>query len=95
MPDRTTLNIGDRIRLHFVPTQDLEQRERERRKGTECPGWTADTIERILLQDPVVTISSIDEHGYPWFDYDLRMPDGRVEHHSLAIMDNESWVQLP
>ena len=64
MPDRTRLKIGDRIRLLRVPQGDLDQRERELRNGAEGAGWTADTIERIIAHDPVVTISSIDEHGY-------------------------------
>jgi hypothetical protein len=91
MPDRTKLKIGDRIRLLRVPQGDVEQRERERREGAEHAGCTADTIERIIAQDPVVTISSIDEHGLPWFDYELKSPSGEIEHHSLAIMEDESW----
>lgn len=91
MPDRTRLKIGDRIRLLRVPQGDLDQRERELRDGAEGAGWTADTIERIIAQDPVVTISWIDEHGYPWFDYELKSAGGEVEYHSLAIMEDESW----
>ena len=92
MPDRTLLKIGDRIRLLRVPPGDLAQRERELRDNVELAGWTADTIERILAQDPVVTISSIDEYGQPWFEYKLRSPSGEVEHHSIAIMEDESWA---
>jgi hypothetical protein len=91
MPDRSRLKVGDRIRLLYVPKGDREQRERERREGLADAGYTADTIERILAQDPLVTISWIDEYGYPWFEYHLRMADGAQEHHSLAIMDDESW----
>ena len=91
MPDRTKLKIGDRIRLLRVPQGDIEQRERERREGADHAGWTADTIERIIAQDPVVTISSIDERGLPWFDYELTSRGGEIEHHSLAIMEDESW----
>lgn len=91
MPDRTQLKIGDRIRLLRVPQGDLEQRERELREGTEDAGWTADTIERIIAQYPVVTISSIDEYGYPWFEYELKSASGEIEYHSLAIMEDESW----
>jgi hypothetical protein len=91
MPDRTKLKIGDRIRLLCVPARDLEQRERELREGAADAGWTADTIERIIAQDPVVVITSIDEHGLPWFDYELKAPYGEIEHHSLAIMEDESW----
>jgi hypothetical protein len=91
MPDRTKLKIGDRIRLLHVPQGDLEQRERELRDRTEAAGWTADTIERIIAQDPVVSISSIDEYGLPWFEYEFRSASGKIEHHSLAIMEDESW----
>lgn len=91
MPDRTKLKIGDRIRLLCVPAGDLEQRVRELRDGTEDAGYTADTIERIIAQDPVVTISSIDEYGYRWFEYELKSVSGGLEYHSLAIMDDDSW----
>ena len=91
MPDRTKLKIGDRIRLLRVPAGDLEQRKRELRERVEDAGWTADTIERILVQDPVVSISSIDEYGLPWFEYELKTADGKIEYHSLAIMEDESW----
>ena len=91
MPDRTKLKIGDRIRLVRVPQGDVGQRERELREGAEDAGWTADTIERIIAQDPVVTISSIDEYGLPWFEYQLKTATGGVEEHSLAIMDDDSW----
>ena len=91
MPDRTKLKIGDRIRLLRVPQGDLEQRERELRAGAEDAGWTADTIERIIAQDPVVTISSIDQQGLPWFEYELEAADGEIEYHSIAILEDESW----
>jgi len=93
MPDRAQLKIGDRIRLLRVPQGDLEQRERELREGAEDAGWTADTIERIIAQDPVVVISFIDEHGLPWFEYELKSASGDTEHHALAIMDEESWCR--
>lgn len=91
MPDRTTLRLGDRIRLLCVPSFDLEQRERELRDGVDEAGLTADTIERILVLDPVVTISQIDEWGNPWFCYELPESDGRTHVHSIAIMDDDSW----
>ena len=71
----------------------MRQREAERRDGTvEQPGFTADTIERIIRQDPIVTVSRIDKYGLPWFDYDLVCDGGRTEEHSLAISDDDSWV---
>ncbi len=95
MPDRTKLKVGDEIILNAVPAADLMQREHEMADRTEDAGWTADTIERILAQDPVVTIDRIDEFGIPWFDYVLTDKDD-PEEHSLAIMDDESWAhRLP
>jgi hypothetical protein len=55
MPDHTELRVGDRIRLLAVPECDLRQREREIATNAEMAGWTADTIERIIAFDPVVT----------------------------------------
>ena len=90
MPDRSELRVGDRIRLLAVPACDLAQREREIATGAEMAGWTADAIERIIASDPVVTIDRIDEFGAPWFDVELDSADG-IEHHSLTILDDDSW----
>lgn len=91
MPDRTKLKVGDRVRLLRVPQSDLDQRERELREHAEDAGLTADTLERILSLDPVVTIAEIDDRGLPWFHCELPGPDGEIHHHSIAIMDDESW----
>lgn len=63
MPDPKTLQIGDSIRILRVPENDLHQRANEIASGTEMVGWTADSIERIIAQTPVVQISQIDEYG--------------------------------
>jgi hypothetical protein len=94
MPSRHTLKIGDRIRLLTVPAGDVATRQREIAENADMAGWTAGTIERILKQDPTVTISSIDEYGHPWFEYVLIDADGNREEHSLAIMEDESWMLL-
>jgi hypothetical protein len=91
MPDRTKLKVGDRIRLLRVPPGDLAQRERELKEGREGAGMTADAIEQILLLDPVVTITQIDEYGYPWFEYELPDAIGDLHYHSIAILEDESW----
>ena len=90
MPDRTKLRVGDRIRLLAVPAADLAQRARELRGGLDDAGSTADTIERILVEQPIVTISTIDEYGSPWFEVELAQ-DGETEYHSITIMDDDSW----
>ena len=91
MPDHTKLKVGDKIRLLSVPEGDLRQREQEIKDGLEDAGWTADTIERIIRQDPIVIIAWLDEYGLAWFEYDLIREDGSVEEHALAMVDDESW----
>ena len=90
MPDRSLLRVGDRIRLLTVPACDLAQRKRELESHAKMAGWTADTIERIIATDRVVTIDRIDEYGAPWFEAELPGGDG-IEHHSLMILDDDSW----
>jgi hypothetical protein len=90
MPDRSELRVGDRIRLLTVPACDLAQRAREIATRADMAGLTADTIERIIATQPVVTIDRIDEYGAPWFDVVLDGSDG-VEYHSLTILDDDSW----
>ena len=91
MPDRTALKVGGRIVLLRVPELDLRQGEREPREGREDAGWTADTIERIIAENPTLTITSVDEFGMPWFGYTLTGADGRPEYHSIALMEDNSW----
>lgn len=85
------LRVGNRVRLLRVPESDLRQRERELRNGAEMAGWTADTLERILALDPIVTIDEVDEYGAPWFHVELAAADGSTEYHALAITEDESW----
>jgi hypothetical protein len=65
------LRVGDRVRLLCVPEADLLQRERELRDGAEMAGLTADTLDRIIAIDLVVTIDKVDEFGMPWFHCEL------------------------
>lgn len=92
MPDRSKLRVGKRIRLLSVPAADLAQRIRELAESAEMAGWTADTIERIIELDPIVTIDRVDEFGSPWFEVELTDADGTVHYHSLAITEDESWA---
>lgn len=88
VPDRRKLKPGQWIRLLSVPEGDRRQRERELlNPEADMPGWTADTIERILHTDAVVRVDRIDEYGQPWFDYEFS--NGEV--HTIAIMDDDSW----
>jgi len=92
MPDRTKLRVGDVIRILRVPEKDLEQREKELRENTvDEPGMTADAIEALIEQAPVVTITEIDEYGSPWFDCWIMDAQGRKNQHSIAIVEDESW----
>ncbi|TWT73475.1 hypothetical protein Pla123a_38110 [Posidoniimonas polymericola] len=94
MPDPKSLRIGDRIRILRVPQCDLKQRERELSENTELAGWTADTIERIIEQTPVVSVSRIDEDGSVWYDTSIVGRDGCEEQHSLIVYEDDTWERL-
>ncbi len=92
MPDWTKLREGNRVRLIRVPETDLLQRESEIENSCDMAGWTADTLERIISESPVVVIDRIDEQGAPWFEVELTSADGEIEYHLLTITDNDSWT---
>jgi hypothetical protein len=94
MPDPRSLKIGDRIRILSVPQKDLEQRERELAEKAEMAGWTANSIERIIEQSPVVRISRIDEYGCAWYETSIIGPDGTEENHSLIVYDVDTWERM-
>jgi hypothetical protein len=91
LPDPKVLRVGDRIRILRVPDADLRQRENEIASNAEMAGWTADTIERVILQTPVVRISRVDEDGCVWYDTTITGPEGREEEHSLILYDDDTW----
>ena len=90
MPDRKKMKVGNKIRLLRVPEDDMEQRRSEITKDIDKPGWTANTIELIIAQNPIVEIDSIDDFGSPWFTCEL-IVNGKLEKHTLAIIDDDSW----
>jgi hypothetical protein len=85
------LQVGDRVRLLRVPEADLRQRVQDLRDGAGMAGWTAETLERIMALDPVVTIDEVDEYGVPWFHCELTDENGAIEHHGLTITEDDSW----
>ena len=91
MPNPITLRVGDRIRIMRVPASDLRQRENEIASGAEMAGWTADSIERVIAQTPIVQVSQIDEYGCVWYETTITGPDGTEEFHSLIVYDDDTW----
>ncbi len=94
MPDPNFLTVGDRIRILKVPGPDLRQREREVASGIESAGWTADSIERIIAQTPIVQISRIDEYNCVWYETIIVGDDGMEETHSLIVYNDDSWEPI-
>jgi hypothetical protein len=90
MPDRTSLRVGDRLRILAVPECDLAQRDHEVSQNAAMAGWTADTIERIIATNPIVTVERIDEYGAPWFAVEFNELGG-TQYHYLTILDDSSW----
>lgn len=93
MPDRTKLKPGDKIRLLSVPLGDIEQRKREIAQQLDHAGWTANTIELIIAQAPIVEIDMIDDFGQAWYTADI-IVNGEQETHNLAINEDDSWEMI-
>lgn len=88
MTKRSALKIGDRILLTQIPAFDLAS------KSDEPDSLNTVEIIRILIdQQSVVIIDHIDEYGNPWFSADIEI-SGEVQHHTLAIMDDDYWVAI-
>ena len=94
MPDPKTLAPGDRIRILSIPEADLRQREREIATSAEAAGWTADTIERIIDQTPIVRVERVDDNGCVWCEAELIGPDGDTEYHSLIVYHDDTWEHV-
>jgi len=83
----TELNVGDRVRIVSIP-------------GEGIPGYilmpeTRRVFKRLIARRRPVRIARIDEYGSPWYDCRFRNRKGRVEYHSLSIMENETnWVPV-
>jgi hypothetical protein len=94
VPDPKTLKLGDQIRILRVPDADLRQREHEIATNAEMAGWTANAIERIIDQSPIVRIARIDDDGCVWYDAEVVGPNGDTEYHSLIIYDDDTWEHV-
>ena len=86
MPDPSTLQVGDKIRVVAVPKGDFWALA----SGSTYLEKTVLVLEWMVGKE--YTIAWIDEDGKPWVDVDY--PDPECTEHSMAIMDCESWILL-
>ena len=95
MPDPRALKLGDRIRIIAIPTGDAAQAADAMRRGDPLFQWTMRILQRLADRKDIVRIDAIDEYGQPWFSYQFRNKRGAWEHHTLVVMDADSWEPLP
>lgn len=86
--------VGDFIRIMRVPGSDLQQRIDEVARHSKLPGHTANTIERIIAENPIVEIYQIDSFGYPWYKVSLASSNGQIEEHTLMLYDDGTWEKV-
>lgn len=85
------LKIWDSIKILSIPSFDLEKRIiKEELDNENDMLLTANVIEKIIDQRPVVIIDEIDEYGQPWFWVRIKTEYWN-QSHSLALMDNDWW----
>ena len=80
------LRVGDRIRIVRLPSA-------WDRPAYLVPPCTRRLYRRLIARGRPVRVYEIDRQGLPWIHCRFRRPDGRWEHHFLAI-DAGSWVRV-
>ena len=80
------LKKGMKIKFISIPTHDLKQFEKTH------DNFTTSIFQKIIDEAKILTITEIDEYGYPWFEYNFINEDGEKEYHSIAIMDDDGWI---
>jgi len=82
------LKIGKKIKFISIPSEDLKEFQETN------DDFTVRIFQKLIDNAHTITISEIDEYGYPWFDYNFTNESGEKEHHSLAVMNDEGWVLI-
>lgn len=86
MPDPRSLQIGDRIRFLALPDE-------WRQPGCTVHRESRAFMKLLISRRRIVTISSRDDYGQPWFQVRLRA-DGRMHEHSWAVMETTGWRKV-
>lgn len=86
MPNPNTLKIGDRICIICIPENDLQAFE----SGSSYLLETINVLKWMIGKE--FTVSWIDADGKPWVEVDY--PDSSGAQHSVAIMDQKSWLKV-
>ena len=92
MPDRKSLQLGNRIRIIAVPTLDMTAMAEAMRRGDPLAQWTTRILQRLADRHHIVRIDEIDEYGTPWFPYSFKNKSNTWERHHFAVMEDDSWT---
>ena len=81
-----SLKVGDRIRLVRMPSEFA------------LPGYylhpdTRQAYQTLIDRRRPVRIAKIDEWGIPWINFQIRLPNGSWECHSLDF-NHDGWVRV-
>jgi hypothetical protein len=72
------LKVGDRIRVVEYPP-DFQQ------PGFHVHDETAEIYRHLIAEKAILTVSRIDETGYPWVEFTRTNDIGETEWHSLMV----------
>ncbi len=80
------LKVGDKVRIKSVPGEGVE--------GYTIHKETVRAYKKLIARNRPVTISEIDEHGQPWYNFRLKKKD-KWHFHSMVIMgDDNNWAKV-
>ncbi len=87
---RQELKVWDRILLTKIPKSDIKDYEKNHPNLDMDDFSTADILDKIIKNNPVVMIDNIDEYWIPWFNANIKT-NWEIQYHTLAIIDDDSW----
>ena len=98
MKDYRNLKVGDRIKIVSIPKIDIDSRNDQIRRGMKIdpPLDTVRVLQHLKDKKKKCIINEIDDHGHPWIyiQFKNKIDHGIMEHHYIAIWDNDSWEQI-
>ncbi len=79
------LKVGDQVRIKDFPQQENGFIHKE----------TIAAYRKLVRRGRPVRIAFIDEDGIPWFNFRLKKRNGKWEHHSMGIFEEDkNWVTV-
>lgn len=79
-----SLRVGDRVLVVHYPCEFSDH-------DYTMHDETRDAYRQLIESRQLLTVSRIDDDGYPWVEFEITGKNGRLEYHSLIL--NHDGIQ--